>query len=95
VTSIATAAPALRELMASEIDWELGAAPMDTNVSQAGADILADAVIDALAYRLALLESIDALRRLTLQNDRLRARRAEVSTSSNLPDRVTGKDGAR
>lgn len=62
----------LPELPASAIDWELGAAPMDVDTLQSGADILADAVIDALAYRLALLEAIDLLRTVTIERDRAR-----------------------
>lgn len=68
----------LRELSADEIDWELGAAPMDVNASEDGADVLAEAVIDALAYRLVALESLDALHRLTGQLNRLTEQNAEL-----------------
>jgi hypothetical protein len=67
------AAPALRELPASAICWELPAAP----VSESD-DVITDAIVDAMSYRAIAQEALHALHRLTRQLDRLRQQHAEL-----------------
>ena len=68
-----TAAPALRDLHADAIDWDLPTAP----VTESG-DVLADAVVDALAYRLVAQEALHAVHRLTRRLDRLTEQHAAL-----------------
>jgi hypothetical protein len=69
------AAPALRELPASAIDWALGPARAD-----ASGDALTEAIIDAMAYRALAQETLHALHRLQVKHDALRARLRQVQT---------------
>jgi hypothetical protein len=93
----------LHELPASEITWDLQPAPVDPSLVTNASDILAEAVIDALSYRLIVQASFDYLRHLTLQLDRERAQRLrlldeyrafrarQLSATTNLPDRPVDK----
>ena len=76
----AVAAPVERELLEHEIDWTLGAAPVDAYLPVDGrcADILADAVIDALSYRTLAQEAIHALHALTRRHDQLHQQHTDV-----------------
>lgn len=69
-TESAFPAIALPELPADEIEWMLGpvppAAPMPPD------EMIVELAIDALAYRLIVVESFDALRQLTIERDRAR-----------------------
>lgn len=68
-------APVLRELTAAEITWDLQPAPVDPSLVTNASDILTDAVIDGLSYRLIVQACFDHMRQLTLQLDRERAQR--------------------
>lgn len=62
--------PALRELTADEIDWTLPPPPAPPPVTRD--EMLVELAIDALAYRLIVVECFDALRQLTIERDRAR-----------------------
>ena len=71
-------APVVCELHADTINWELPPAPVEASRSMSSADILAEAVVDALSYRLIVLESLDALHTLTRGFDRERVQHTET-----------------
>lgn len=62
--------PAVRELLDSDIRWDLGPLPEPAPMSPTEQAV--EAAIDALCYRLIVLESFDRIRQLTLQLDRAR-----------------------
>jgi hypothetical protein len=71
---VSAAAPVLlRDLPADAINWDLPPAPVEES-----GDVVADAVIDALSYRLIVQMSFDQLHTLTVQLDRERRQRIKL-----------------
>jgi hypothetical protein len=79
VSTSTIAVPVAHELLDTEINWELQPGePASIEAPQDAADILTDAVIDALSYRLLACEALDRIRLLTLQLDRAQSQIAEL-----------------
>jgi hypothetical protein len=81
--------PVVCELHSDTINWDLPAAPLSESD-----DVLADAVIDGLSYRLVVLQSFDALHQLTAELDREQQKRADLLAEYRaLRARVMRDDG--
>ena len=65
------AEPIARELLDSDICWDLR--PLPEPAPMSGDEMVTESIIDGLAFRLLAVEAIDALRTVTLERDRLRA----------------------
>jgi hypothetical protein len=59
-----------RDLLDSEINWELTPLPAPEPMPQV--EMLTEAIVDALSYRLIVCEALDALRKVTIERDRAR-----------------------
>lgn len=86
---IADHPPVTRPLDVSDINWTLPAAPEPECDPD---DLVTDALVDALAYRLVVQECFDELRRLTLALDGSRAEVARLREAHRA--QTAGKDGA-
>lgn len=71
VIADAVATNVITELAADDIEWTLRPMPMAPPMTRD--EMIVELAVDALAYRLIVVECFDALRQVTIERDRARA----------------------